>query len=115
MTTWYNGRVRDQLEPGSPQERLGTRLPRPQLALASSTLLGGEATIFALNTSLVPRPSAWGENGQAEGLGTRGLYGVNGTMNPLCFSWLCKVRIEEKPTHYISKESSCITKHDCGG
>ena len=45
----------------------------------------------------------------------RDLYGVNGTMNPLCFSWLCKVRIEEKPTNYISKESSCITEHDCGG
>ena len=26
MTTWNNGRVHDQLEPGSPQERLGTRL-----------------------------------------------------------------------------------------
>ena len=45
----------------------------------------------------------------------RDLYGVYGTMNPLCFSWLCKVRIEEKLTHYISKESSCITEHDFGG
>ena len=26
MTTWNNGCVHDQLEPGSPQERLGTRL-----------------------------------------------------------------------------------------
>ena len=26
MTTWKNGRVHDLLEPGSPQERLGTRL-----------------------------------------------------------------------------------------
>ena len=26
MTTWNNGRVHDLLEPGSPQERLGTRL-----------------------------------------------------------------------------------------